>query len=79
MNTVTEVARSAAFRDGHIIVTMESGAEIRFPVSDNPRLAAGTSSQLNHIELSPFGLHWPELDEDLSFRGLLQGHHGQRP
>ena len=78
MNTVTDLAQSAVFRNGQIIVTMESGTEIRFPVADNPRLAAGNSSQLNHIELSPFGLHWPELDEDLSLRGLLQGDHGQR-
>jgi hypothetical protein len=32
---------------------------------------------LNHIEISPFGLHWPELDEDLSFRGLIEGNYGQ--
>ena len=30
---------------------MESGAEIRFPVADNPRLARGTHQQLNHIEI----------------------------
>jgi hypothetical protein len=57
---------------------MESGAEIRFPVADNPRLAHGTHQQLNHIEISPFGLHWPELDEDLSFRGLAEGNYGQK-
>jgi hypothetical protein len=79
MNTVTDVARSAIFRDGQIIVTMESGTEIRFPVTENPRLAHGTPSQLNNVELSPFGLHWPELDEDLSLRGLLRGDYGQRP
>lgn len=59
-------------------MAMQSGAEIRFPVAENPRLAPGSPSQLNHIEVSPFGLHWPELDEDLSFRGLLQGDYGQR-
>lgn len=78
MNTLLDIARSACFREGHIVVVMESGAEIRFPVAENPRLAAGRPSQLNHIEISPFGLHWPELDEDLSFRGLLQGDYGQR-
>jgi hypothetical protein len=30
-----------------------------------------------HIEISPFGLHWPDLDEDLSFHGLLEGNRGQ--
>ena len=77
MNTLVDTARSAAHVSGEIIVRMESGAEIRFPVAENPRLARGTHRQLNHIEISPFGLHWPELDEDLSFRGLLEGDHGQ--
>ena len=77
MNTLSDTARSACFRDGSIIVAMESGAEIKFPVAENPRLATGSERQLNHIELSPFGIHWPDLDEDLSFRGLLQGDFGQ--
>ena len=79
MNTLTDIAVTAAFVNGQIVVRMESGAEIRFPVAENPRLARGTHDQLNHIEISPFGLHWPELDEDLSFRGLLEGDHGQLP
>jgi len=56
---------------------MKSGVEIRFPVAANPRLAHGTPRQLNRIEVSPFGLHWPDLDKDLSFRGLLEGDYGQ--
>ena len=78
MNTLSDTARSATFRDGAIIVSMESGAEIKFAVAANPRLAKGTEMQLKHIEVSPFGLHWPDLNEDLSFRGLLQGDFGQR-
>jgi hypothetical protein len=77
MNILTDSARSAVFCDGQIIISMESRTEIRFPVEVNPRLARGTAEQLNHIELSPFGVHWPELDEDLSFRGLLAGDYGQ--
>ena len=78
MSTLTDSARSAVFRDGQIIIAMESGAEIRFPVAQNPRLAHGTAEQLSRIEISPFGIHWPDLDEDLSFRGLLRGDFGQR-
>jgi hypothetical protein len=77
MKSLTDMARSAVHVDGWIVIRMESGVEIRFPVAENPRLAAGTNQQLNHIEISPFGLHWPELDEDLSFQGLLAGDHGQ--
>jgi len=65
------------YRDGHIVVTMRSGAQVRFAVAENPRLARGTEKQLNNIEISPFGLHWPDLDEDLSLRGILQGDHSQ--
>jgi len=78
MSILTESARSAVFRDGQIVMVMESGAEIRFPAASNPRLARGTTEQLSRIELSPYGIHWPDLDEDLSFRGLLAGDHGQR-
>jgi len=51
--------------------------EIRFPVAENPRLARETPEPLSRIELSPFGIHWPDLDEDLSFQGLLRGDCGQ--
>ena len=78
MSTLTDTARSARFHDGFIVISMESGTELRFSVADNARLASGTPIQLNHIELSPFGLHWPDLDEDLSFRGIAEGDHGQR-
>ncbi len=77
MNTLTDRACSAAHVDGWIVIRMENGVEIRFPVAQNPRLAVGTPQQLNHIEISPFGVHWPDLDEDLSFHGLLAGNHGQ--
>jgi hypothetical protein len=78
MNTLTDIVVAAAHMNGQIVVRMESGAEIRFPVAANPRLARGTQQQLNRIEISPFGLHWPELDEDLSFRGLAEGNYGQK-
>jgi hypothetical protein len=77
MNSLTDIGRSAAHDGGWIVIRMESGAEIRFPVAKNPRLAGGMHQQLNRIEISPFGLHWPDLDEDLSFHGLLEGNHGQ--
>ncbi len=77
MSILTDSARSALFRDGQIIIAMASGTEIRFPMADNPRLALGTPEQLGRIEISPYGIHWPDLDEDLSFRGLLRGDYGQ--
>ena len=78
MSTLIDTARTACFRDGEIVICMKSGAELRFPVAKNSRLAKGTAKQLNNIEISPFGIHWPDLDEDLSFRGIADGDYGQR-
>jgi len=77
MSTLVDNPKSATYRNGFIVVTMQSGVEVRFPVAENPRLARGTAAQLSRIEISPFGLHWPDLDEDLSFRGILDGDYGQ--
>jgi len=77
MSTLVDTITSAAYREGHIIILTENGVETRFPVALNPRLAKGSPAQLSKIEISPFGLHWPELDEDLSFRGLAEGDFGQ--
>lgn len=30
------------------------------------------------LDQPPFGLHWPDPDEDLSIRGILAGDYGQR-
>jgi hypothetical protein len=78
MSTLTDNAVKAAYENGCIIILMKSGVEIKFPVKDNERLTKGTDKQLNNIEISPYGLHWPDLDEDLSFRGLLRGDYGQK-
>ncbi len=78
MNVLIDSARSVVCRDGQVTITFESGNEVRFPIAANPRLAIGTETQLNNVEISPFGLHWPDLDEDLSFEGILRGDHGQR-
>ena len=77
MNTLTNNQIQASFSDGYIYVSMETGVEIKFPVEKNPRLCSGTADQLNRIEISPLGLHWPDLDEDLSFEGLAKGDFGQ--
>jgi hypothetical protein len=78
MNTLLDTTKAARYVDGHILIEMRSGVEIRFPVAGNPRLAKGSLAQLSRIELSPFGLHWPDLDEDLSLRGLMEGSYGQK-
>jgi hypothetical protein len=73
MNTLTAPKRTAYYDAGFVTVLIAGTVEIRFPIAASPRLTKGTEAQLKNIEVSPFGLHWPELDEDLSFNGLLKG------
>ena len=77
MSSLTDSAIAANYKHGHIIVKMESGVQISFPVASNKRLARGTPKQLTNIEISAYGLLWSDLDEDLSFRGLVEGDYGQ--
>jgi hypothetical protein len=77
MNTLEDRAKKVYYSDPYIVIKMESGVEVRFPAQDNPRLAKGYADQLNNVEISPFGLHWLDLDEDLSLEGLLRGDFGQ--
>lgn len=78
MSTLVDKPVTAYHQDGKIRVTMDSGLELAFPVAGNPRLEGQSHDRLDNIELSPFGLHWPDLDEDLSMRGILSGDFGQR-
>jgi len=79
MSTLTDRPVAARHDAGKIRITMESGLEIAFPIKGNPRLEGKPHERLDRIEVSPFGLHWPDLDEDLSIRGILAGNYGQRP
>lgn len=74
MNTLTDTPTSARHQNNDIIVVMESGFEFSFPCAAYPRLAAATVEQRSNIELSPMGIHWPEIDEDLSINGLVRDH-----
>ncbi len=77
MNTLIDTLKSARYNSGQIIVSLQSGVGITFPIKGNVRLENATVEQLNNIEVSPFGLHWPDIDEDLSLRGILDGDYGQ--
>lgn len=61
-----------------VCLTLGNGAFVSFPVASSPRLTRGSEAELQDIELSPFGIHWPALDEDLSFEGIMRGDYGQR-
>jgi hypothetical protein len=77
MKRSVEKVPAVRFEDGVFFIVFDGGAEIRFPAKGNRRLEAGTPKQLSRMEVSPFGIHWPDLDEDLSFEGLARGDYGQ--
>jgi len=64
--------------NGYICVRLDDEREIRFPAAKNRRLRNATPAQLANIELicDGTGLHWPDLDEDLSVIGIIEGRFG---
>lgn len=63
------------FGEDSLMVELMDGRAIHVPLAWYPRLSNATADQRNHWELcgAGFGIHWPELDEDLSTEGLLRG------
>jgi hypothetical protein len=55
-------------------VALRDGRRLSVPLAWFPRLAAAGEAAKNNWELSAagFGIHWPELDEDVGVAGLLQ-------
>jgi hypothetical protein len=67
-------AASVVVTEHHLTVDLVDGRTISAPLSWYPRLAHGTPVERGNVEIGPFGLHWPDLDEDISIKGLLLGH-----
>ena len=59
--------------DSELVVTLANGQKIVTPLWWYPRLLKSSPEQRQRYELSPFGVHWPEIDEDLSIEGMLKG------
>jgi hypothetical protein len=59
----------------YLTVDLMDGRSIAVPLAWYPRLMAGTAGQRAHWEKAGggYGIHWPDLDEDLSTEGLLRG------
>jgi hypothetical protein len=56
-------------------VDLEDGRTISVPIGWYPRLARGTLAECANFQISGggFGIHWPDLDEDIGVEGLLFG------
>jgi len=62
--------------DAHTLsANLADGRTITVPLAWYPRLLNASEQQRNNWELcgGGFGIHWPDLDEDLSSEGLLRG------
>jgi Protein of unknown function (DUF2442) len=64
---------SVTFTADELVVTLADGRRIATPLAWYPRLRDASASVRGHFELMPMGIHWPELDEDLSVAGMLRG------
>lgn len=55
----------------HIYASTTDGLVASYSFAQWPRLANGTAEQRGDFFLSYGGIHWPQLDEDLSFEGMF--------
>lgn len=71
------LAQQAKCTEDELVVSLVDGRTISVPLEWFPRLAQATPEQLaNHQLLGDGqGIHWPDLDEDVSVAGLLRGAH----
>jgi hypothetical protein len=67
--------RSVTVTDDELVVGLMDGRTIAVPLAWYPRLLDATPEQRARWEIAGagYGIHWPDLDEDLSTEGLLRG------
>ena len=58
--------------DTHIYAETTDGMRASYAFADWERLAQATSQQREDFYLSYYGIHWPQIDEDLSFEGMFR-------
>lgn len=71
----TAAAKNVRVTDSALVVELRDGRVVSVPLSWYPRLAEGLPRERRRWELlgPGIGIHWPDLDEDISVEGLLQG------
>ena len=66
-------ARTVEVTASELIVTLVDGRKITTPLDWYPRLKRASAAQRENYEIMPMGIHWPDIDEDLSIAGMLKG------
>lgn len=64
-------AQKIWFANGRIYILTNEGREESLPIRLFPRLYNATDAQRRNYTLSHFGIHWPDIDEDLSYEGFF--------
>lgn len=65
--------KSVHFDADSMWIALDDGRVLGVPLAWFPRLLTAPPAALGEVELSPSGLHWEALDEDISIAGLLAG------
>ncbi len=70
-----EQVKDVRFSEDSLVVDLMDGRTISVPLAWYPRLLAATPEERSNWKLAGagFGIHWPDIDEDLSAEGLLRG------
>lgn len=66
-------ATEIEFDENSMWVTLTDGRTLGVPLAWFPRLLAASPKEREKVEISPNGLHWEALDEDISIEGLIAG------
>lgn len=59
------------FNEKFVFIETDKGKTWKLPLEEFPRLKNATKKQRANFIVSAFGIHWPDVDEDLSFEGFL--------
>jgi hypothetical protein len=76
-----ERVAAVKFTRDTLSVDLRDGRSITVPLAWHPRLMNATAAERKNWRLAGggYGIHWPDLDEDLSTEGLLRGAPAPRP
>ena len=68
---MTISATDVRFDDATMWVALEDGRTLGVPIAWFPRLLSAAPEARSGVTITPFGLHWEALDEDISVPALL--------
>ncbi len=70
------LAQSVSATEDTLTVELRDGRTVSVPIAWYPRLSHGSDSERSDWRLigEGLGIHWPQLDEDISVEGLLLGY-----